>query len=69
MRAVVLSEHGGPDVLGLADVADPEPGPDEVVVEIVATAVNRADVLQRMGLYPPPGPPPRCRRPPRGLRR
>ncbi len=54
MRAVVLRDHGGPEVLTLEDLADPVPGPDEVVVEVVATAVNRADILQRQGLYPGP---------------
>jgi putative PIG3 family NAD(P)H quinone oxidoreductase len=57
MRAIVLKSHGEPDVLTLAEVPDPEPGPEEVLVEIAATALNRADVLQRMGLYPEPGPP------------
>jgi NADPH2:quinone reductase len=56
MRAVVLDEHGGPEVLRIREIAAPEPGPDEVVVEIVSTALNRAEVLQRMGLYPQPGP-------------
>jgi len=54
MRAVVLHTHGGPEVLTIDDVADPVPGPDEVVVDIAATALNRADLLQRMGLYPDP---------------
>ncbi|HAP77228.1 MAG TPA: quinone oxidoreductase [Acidimicrobiaceae bacterium] len=54
MRAVVLHLHGGPDVLTIDEVADPVPGPDEVVVDVVATALNRADLLQRMGLYPDP---------------
>jgi putative PIG3 family NAD(P)H quinone oxidoreductase len=59
MRAVVISEPGGPDVLHLADVPDPEAAPGEAVVEIVGAGVNRADVMQRMGLYPPPaGAPP-----------
>ena len=57
MRAVVLTEHGGPEVLGVTEVEDPEPGPEEVVVGVVSTALNRADVLQRMGFYPEPGPP------------
>ena len=57
MRAIVLKSHGDPDVLTLTDVPDPEPGPEEVVVEVTATALNRADVLQRMGFYPEPGPP------------
>jgi len=59
MRAVVISEPGGPDVLKLADVPDPEAAPGEAVVEITRAGVNRADVMQRMGLYPPPpGAPP-----------
>ena len=54
MRAVVLQEKGGPEVLRMLEVPDPEPGPEEVLVDIVSTAVNRADLLQRMGLYPGP---------------
>ena len=54
MRAVVLHSYGGPEVLSIEDVADPVPGPDEVLVDIAATALNRADLLQRMGLYPDP---------------
>ncbi len=54
MRAVVLRSHGGPEVLQLEDVADPEPGPEEVLVDVVATALNRADLIQRMGFYPGP---------------
>jgi putative PIG3 family NAD(P)H quinone oxidoreductase len=54
MRAVVISEPGGPDVLQLADVPDPAAAPGEAVVEIVGAGVNRADVMQRQGLYPPP---------------
>jgi putative PIG3 family NAD(P)H quinone oxidoreductase len=54
MRAVVLREHGGPEVLRTEEVPDPVPGPEEVVVEVVGSAVNRADVLQRMGLYASP---------------
>lgn len=55
MRAIVLTEKGGPEVLRVADVPAPVPGPEEVVVEVAATALNRADVLQRMGFYPQPG--------------
>ena len=56
MRAVTLPTHGGLEALVLADVEDPVAGPGEVVVDVVATAVNRADLLQRMGFYdPPPG--------------
>ena len=56
MQAVVLESHGGPEVLTLREVPDPVPGPEEVLVEVVATALNRADLLQRMGLYPDPAP-------------
>ena len=54
MRAVVLHTYGGPEVLTIEEVADPVPGPDEVMVAIAATALNRADLMQRMGLYPDP---------------
>jgi len=54
MRAVVLQAHGGPEVLTIEEVADPVPAPDEVLVRVAASAVNRADLLQRMGLYPDP---------------
>ena len=54
MRAVVLAGYGGPEVLRLGEVDDPVPGPEEVLVDVVATALNRADLLQRMGLYPGP---------------
>ncbi len=56
MRAVTLPSPGGPEALVLADVDDPVAGPGEVLVDVVATAVNRADLLQRQGFYdPPPG--------------
>jgi len=59
MRAVVITSPGEPDVLKLTEVPDPVPGPGEVLVEVAAAGVNRADVLQRMGFYPPPpGAPP-----------
>src|SRR3954469_12830280 len=54
MRAVTVSEPGGPEVLGWGDVPDPVCGPGEVIVDVAATAVNRADLLQRQGFYPPP---------------
>lgn len=56
MRAVVLRSRGGPEVLAFEDVPDPVPGPDEVRVRIRATALNRADILQRMGGYADPRP-------------
>lgn len=54
MRAVIASEPGGPEVLTVTDLPDPQPGPGEVLVDVTATAVNRADTLQRQGVYPPP---------------
>lgn len=56
MRAVVLTSYGDPEVLTLTDVEDPEVGPEDVLVDVVATALNRADLLQRRGFYPEPGP-------------
>ena len=56
MRAITLPSPGDADALVPADVPDPVAGPGEVLVEVAATAVNRADVMQRMGRYdPPPG--------------
>ena len=56
MRAVVASGPGGPDVLSIGEVDEPALRPGEVLVDVVATAVNRADTLQRLGFYPvPPG--------------
>lgn len=54
VRAITITEYGGPDVLQLADLPDPQPGPGDVLIEVAATAVNRADLLQRQGHYPPP---------------
>lgn len=54
MRAIVITTPGGPEVLSWQEVPDPVAGPGDVVIDVVATAVNRADVLQRQGLYPPP---------------
>jgi putative PIG3 family NAD(P)H quinone oxidoreductase len=59
MHAVVITEPGGPEVLLWTEVPDPRPGPGEVLIDIAASAVNRADVMQRQGHYPPPaGAPP-----------
>jgi len=56
MKAIQITTPGGPEVLQLTDWPDPEVGPRELLVEIAATALNRADTLQRKGLYPvPPG--------------
>jgi len=54
MRAVIVPEPGGPDALVVADLPDPTPGPGEVVIDVAASAVNKADTLQRQGFYPPP---------------
>lgn len=56
MHAITIPEPGGPEALVWAEVADPVPGEGEVLVDVVASAVNRADLLQRQGFYnPPPG--------------
>ncbi|MET0327103.1 MAG: NAD(P)H-quinone oxidoreductase [Ilumatobacteraceae bacterium] len=55
MRAVVLRSYGGPEVLELADVEAPVPTPDEILVDVHGAALNRADLLQRQGMYPDPG--------------
>lgn len=56
MRAITITEYGGPAVLRLAEAPDPRPGPGEVLIDVAATAINRADLLQRQGRYsPPPG--------------
>jgi putative PIG3 family NAD(P)H quinone oxidoreductase len=52
--AMTIAEPGGPDVLTWVEVPDPVPGPGEVLIEVYATAVNRGDLLQRAGRYPPP---------------
>ncbi len=54
MRAVVLRSHGGPEVLTIEEVEAPTPGRDDLLIDVAHTAINRADILQRMGLYPDP---------------
>jgi putative PIG3 family NAD(P)H quinone oxidoreductase len=54
MRAVIATEPGGPEVLTVTQLDDPVPAAGEVVIDVVGTAVNRADTLQRQGFYPPP---------------
>jgi putative PIG3 family NAD(P)H quinone oxidoreductase len=54
MRAVTISEPGGPEALGWGEVPDPVCRAGEVIVDVVASAVNRADLMQRQGFYPPP---------------
>jgi tumor protein p53-inducible protein 3 len=54
MRAIVVKAPGGPEVLELGEVEDPRPGPGDLLVRVRAAGVNRADLLQRLGRYPPP---------------
>jgi putative PIG3 family NAD(P)H quinone oxidoreductase len=56
MKAIVLREHGGPEVLQIEDVPSPTFGAEDILVSVAATALNRADLLQRMGFYPNPFP-------------
>jgi putative PIG3 family NAD(P)H quinone oxidoreductase len=59
MHAITLPSFGGPEAMVWAEVPDPQPGPGEVLLDVAASAVNRADILQRQGHYPPPaGAPP-----------
>ncbi len=56
MKAITFTQTGSPDVLRLTDVALPTPGPEQLLVRVHATALNRVDLLQRRGKYPaPPG--------------
>lgn len=54
MYAVTIAAPGGPEVLKWSEVDDPSPAPDEVLIDVAAAGVNRADLLQRAGHYPPP---------------
>jgi NADPH2:quinone reductase len=54
MRVIEISEFGGPEVLKLAQRGTPAPGPGEVLIKVVAAGVNRPDIVQRYGKYPPP---------------
>ncbi|AWS47811.1 NAD(P)H-quinone oxidoreductase [Streptosporangium sp. 'caverna'] len=54
MRAIVIDEPGGPEALVWREVPDPRPERDEVLIDVTASAVNRADTLQRQGFYNPP---------------
>ncbi|GAA3443257.1 NAD(P)H-quinone oxidoreductase [Planomonospora venezuelensis] len=59
MHAIMIDRPGGPEVLSWREVPDPRPGRGEIIIDVTASAVNRADLLQRQGLYdPPPGAPP-----------
>ena len=54
MKAVLFDGKGGPEIVRFADTTDPSPARGEVLVRVRAAALNRADLLQRRGLYPPP---------------
>jgi putative PIG3 family NAD(P)H quinone oxidoreductase len=54
MRAVIPAGPGGPEVLAVHDLPEPTPGPGEVVIAVAAAGLNRSDLMQRMGFYPPP---------------
>ena len=54
MKAIEISRPGGPDVLTMVDRPRLAPAPTQVLISVAAAGVNRPDVLQRMGLYPPP---------------
>ena len=54
MFAITQKAAGGPETLEWTKVPDPRPEPGEVIIDVTATAVNRADILQRQGHYPPP---------------
>ena len=54
MKAITFATYGGPDVLRLEDVAEPVPTPNDLLVRVRASALNRADTMQRRGHYPPP---------------
>src|SRR5579863_1654108 len=59
MRAITIESPGGPEVLRVSEVPDPVPGADEVLIDVAAAGLNRADLMQRQGFYPPPpGAPP-----------
>ncbi|HEX8023959.1 alcohol dehydrogenase catalytic domain-containing protein, partial [Mucilaginibacter sp.] len=54
MKAIVITQPGGPEVLQLADRPKPLIAPDEVLIKVIAAGINRPDVFQRKGNYPPP---------------
>ncbi len=49
MRAAVITEPGGPDVLKVMEIDDPAPGPEDILIDVKATALNRADSMPRQG--------------------
>lgn len=58
MRAVVITSHGGPEVLQVQDRPEPRPGPGEVLIDVEAAGINFADLMARLGFYPDAPKPP-----------
>jgi NADPH2:quinone reductase len=54
MRAIEISQPGGPEVLRISDLPMPEPGAGQVLVKVHAAGVNRPDIQQRLGIFAPP---------------
>src|SRR5216683_2676734 len=54
MKAVIAEKPGDESVLKLAEIAEPQPKPDELLIRVRAAGLNRADIMQRQGFYPPP---------------
>ena len=54
MRAIVVRQPGGPEVMQVGEIADPQPREGDLIVRVRGAGVNRADLLQRLGRYPPP---------------
>ena len=54
MKGIIRTGDGGPEVLALGEVPAPTPGPTQLLIDVKATALNRADTIQRQGGYPPP---------------
>ena len=54
MREIAITEPGGPEVLQLVEGVRPRPGPGEILIKVAAAGINRADIVQRYGFYPPP---------------
>lgn len=54
MRFIEMRGHGGPEVLALAERPAPQPGPGELLIRVLAAGINRPDIAQRKGIYPPP---------------
>ena len=60
MKAIIITQAGGPEVLQIAERPKPIPSPTEVLIKVAAAGINRPDVAQRKGSYPPPANAPGC---------